>query len=175
MEVFVYEMPSSGRPLFIGPFGAKAGDLTVKPEPGGLGTLFPMVLEGVKHGFPFTMSFQPHADYPFRGWQLLFSDGTESFWDINDWDDDGDGVKIDEYIRWSPRNASGLEMSITIQALPDNFVTERDEITIMPLGGDSGNVEVRIMPPTGWGSAFPSGNQTSFSSLKRWSYICRFL
>lgn len=75
-EIFIYFMPPNGKNLVIGPWGAQEAELNVTLLTGDLGTVYPPPgpLVGVKRGFPFTLGYQPLADYPFQGWQLAVDD-----------------------------------------------------------------------------------------------------
>jgi len=142
VEIFIYEMPPPGLELNIGPLGAARGELTVMPDRGGLGIIHPSSrLPGIIQGYPFTMSFQPSANYPFRGWQIKFADGAVYEWKV------GEDVKSTEsedgiiIINWVPRNAFGTEISITIVNLPSD-VDDTDVIIVGPIGMDSPELTV---------------------------------
>jgi len=136
VEIFIYEMPPPGLELNIGPLGAARGELTVMPDRGGLGIIHPSSsLTGIIQGYPFTMSFQPSANYPFRGWQVKFADGTVSEWEVGDNEQSVNGIS------WVPRNAFGTEISITIDSLPDD-VNDTDVIIVGPIGMDSPELTV---------------------------------
>jgi len=146
VEVFVYEMPPQGKRLVIGPWGATNDELTILPDSGGLGSIYPARLSGVKRDFPFTVNFQPSSAYPFRGWQAKFLSGdsvlAESVWEY------ADGEEIAEQrsggVLWSPRNATGLEMNITIENFPAGFSPNAGAIVIGPLGMDSAQLDVQV-------------------------------
>ena len=147
VDIFVYEMPPDGKQLYIGPMGADTTGLKVYVETGDLGTAFPIgELPGIVQGYPFNISFQPDAAYPFRGWQAMIGDEVISHWNS--------GVPVTTTtgnVKWAPRNASGTEMSITITS------NLSEQITIMPLGGDNNPAIVTVAVPEGWGSASPVG------------------
>ncbi|GBU29455.1 hypothetical protein R84B8_03020 [Treponema sp. R8-4-B8] len=156
VTIFVYYMPPEGKRLIIGPWGADAGELSIAPTSGNLGSIFPAVLSGIKQGFPFTVSFQPSAAYPFRGWQASVNNTAFSTWKLEDGEITVEGSGLD----WSPLNVSGLEMSITINELPEGM-SATDTIVIAPIGWDSGNANARIAVPEGWGTATPPAGQLS--------------
>jgi len=153
VEIFVHEMPPEGKRLVIGPWGATNDELTVLPDSGRLGNIQPSArLSGVKLDFPFTVSFQPSSAYPFRGWQAKFMNGdktvAESVWTVESENAEPNGIL------WSPRNVSGLEMSVTIVDLPENFPTD-GSIIIGPLGADSPALIVETSNGEGLGTVSP--------------------
>jgi len=140
VEIFVYQMPPDGLELFIGPMGAARDELLVQPDSGvgvGLGIIFPARLTGIMQGYPFTMSFSPSASYPFRGWQIVFKDGTVSEWEV------GDDDYRDEHVNWAPQNAFGTEIRITIENLPEGL-TNADVIIVGPIGMDSPELNINL-------------------------------
>jgi hypothetical protein len=115
VEIFVYEMPPIGQRVVIGPWGFTSG-LVVMTKAGDLGYVFLSApAGGLKPDFPFTVSFQPFANYPFKGWQVNFDDGTVSVWDKEEWDGEGENSPPEYGVHWEPKGGTGgLEMSVTI-------------------------------------------------------------
>jgi hypothetical protein len=150
VEITVHSQAASGKQLVISPLGVDSGDLIVVPNAGGLGSIYPAVLEGVKMGYPFTVSFQPSAAYPFHGWQIRAVNTAYSTWTEN-----GVVSQSGWQASWSKKNPSGTEMEITIEALPEGMGAEASPLTIMPVGGESGNAVVRMAVPEGWGTSTP--------------------
>jgi len=118
---------TAGETIIIGPLGMNNPVLDVRMDSGLLGTLTSSIIAvPARQGFPFLLSFLPYAQYPFTGWQASFSDGTLYVWEI------GDDEKVFNGVRWRPMNASGTEMAVTIENLPEGFDPGQDTITIMP-------------------------------------------
>ena len=142
VEIFVYKMPPTGD-LSIGPVGASVGTITnIQPSVGQppLGIIFPARLGSIRPGYAFTMSFQPSASYPFRGWQIRSGLSANSIvystWTIDE--EDGITVNNENYdwkISWEKRNASGTDISLTIGELPEGL--SKENIIIGPFGMDS--------------------------------------
>jgi len=167
VEVFVYEMPPDGKRLVIGPLGATNDELIVIPNSGELGSIFPARLSGVKRGFPFTMNFQPSSAYPFRGWQALFFNSSDTLLAESSWEAAGGEIieLRDNGVLWSPRNATGLEMNVTIEETPVGFSTADGYIVIGPLGMDSGTTYPSILASAAWGITNPPPGMQSEKKL----------
>jgi hypothetical protein len=71
VEITVYREAPGGKTINIGPWGGDSDEMIVLPQAGGLGTIYPATLSGIKAGFPFTVSYEPFAAYEFRGWQAV--------------------------------------------------------------------------------------------------------
>jgi|GEM_PF-3130880 len=148
ISVTIESLPAGVSPsaaIKIFPLGGDSPVLNIQVESGGLGTINPSgSLSNKRQDFPFTVSFQPLAEYPFLGWQASFSDGAmPSTWAIGSGEWEWAGVK------WSPQNASGTDMSITVVTDPGCT------ITVKPLGGDSDPADVTLSVPSGWGTSSP--------------------
>ena len=156
VEIFVYTMPPNRKELCIGPIGAADGFISVTPHTGDLGIIYPANLNRVvKQGFPFTMSFQPSAGYPFRGWQIKCGNEVLSKWVTGD-----DEVKKDNGITWAIQNASGTDVSVTIVTFPPGY-GDKDSYIIGPYGMDNPPVSIRL-ESNGMGNITSSG-ETSFN------------
>ena len=156
VEIFVHELPPDGAELFIGPHGALNHELEVFVTGGGLGSPFPSgPLAGVRQDFPFAVSFEAAAGFPFRGWRM--ERGGEQ---VASWRPDGDGGAAAVAnapgwdVLWEPRNASGTEMEMTVRVLPGDGGS--GHIMVTPYGAQNALLDVKAIGG-GLGTTFPSG------------------
>ncbi|MCL2765894.1 MAG: hypothetical protein FWD40_11560 [Treponema sp.] len=154
---FLPEDADYKKAIVISPLNADSPQLNVAVNAGeqegigGLGVIGHTISAAspARISFPFSVSFQPHSEYPFQGWQAIFKNGTRSVWMF------GDGEREIYGVLWAPKNATGTEINITIEELPENILYS-DAITIMPLGGDSLPANIILSVPDGWGAVSPA-------------------
>jgi hypothetical protein len=133
VEIFVYVKPDQR--ILIGPLGADNPELSLRVDEGGTGTASPRgSVAGVKLGFPFAVSFLPHASYEFYGWQTRLEGSGDLLgsWNV------GTEAQEGEAVSFVPQNLAGTEIAITIHRDPGGTVI------VEPLNGNNPFLAVEL-------------------------------
>jgi hypothetical protein len=149
VEIFVCFKPEQR--IIIGPLGADSPELSLKVDEGGTGTASPRgSVAGVRPGFPFSVSFLPHASYDFYGWQARLEGSGDL---LGSWNT-GTEAQEGELISFVPQNIAGTEIAVTIHQDPGEGT-----IVVEPLNGNNPLLAVELAGGS-LGSITPTGNLT---------------